>query len=216
MMTGYDYEEVRNYMKNVQTAATDSMAEIINELKNNIVTPASTAWYAPEGVKFFEAFKQDVASTKETIEQTFTSYLENVKKAANNWEENIQAAQQSYDTSVDIDATLDVSAMQEQDGTKMGIKEAEMTKISSSLGTVEGNIKSKLQQIAQRLTAESAFLGGTQASEITSCFGRVNDAVSDVFKFLSENLKPEIDKAVTKYGDISKDISSAFQNSSVN
>lgn len=209
-MTGYDYEEVTNYIKSVQSAAKESMDQIINILENKIIVPASTSWYAPEGVKFFETFSQDVESTKTTVETVFASYLESIKSAANNWELNMQAEQQNYNIEVEVNAKLDVTSIKDRDGSKMGIIEDEMTKIENSLGAIEQEIKEKLSDISERLTADSAFLGGGQATAINSCFVKVNAAVADVFKFLSTNLKPEIQKAVIKYGEISKETSNAF------
>lgn len=213
-MTGFNPTEVEAMSSKIQQAANSVSETIVSKLKSGVVSPISKAWYTEEGVKFFQAFAESVKQTGTSIEEIFNSFVTSVENAGNNWAENAQQTERVSLTRVSgIDLNLDVSEVQNNKGGDVGIIEADATAVANGLPGVRQEIESELSRIANNLSAESAFLGHSQAEAVTACFKKVNVIVSKVFDFLIEgenNLQSQIKKAVEKYGDVGSQTASAF------
>lgn len=213
--TGYNAAEVEALGTQIKNAADNISTSIVTEIKNGIVTPMADAWFSPEGVEFFEAFATTVQGTATTIEEAFNTFVSGVESAGNNWGSNIKGTQVSLTRVSGLDLTLDVSAIQDNQGGNQGIREAAATATASSIGTVQSTIMSQLSSISSGLTASTAFLGHGQDQAVSECFGKVAEAIANIFKFLTEgdnSLQSSINKAVTKYSDVANDTTTEFNN----
>ena len=217
-MTGYNTEALTALRDSINTACQDAAEEIVSAIQDGIITPISTEWYTPEGKDFFTSFADTVNGTATKIQEAFDGFRASVQSAADNWAENTKGATTegiTVELSV-IDTpemSLDVSGISASNGNEIGINETGATKVASNLETVYADIQSRLSEIASGLDASSAFLGGDQASSISTCFADVNAAVAKIFEFLTtgdDSLLSQINKAVEKYGSVASDISSAF------
>lgn len=216
-VTGYNrqnVEELRNVINNTAQAAGSEIPEI---LKNGIITPISTAWYAPEAVKFFSDFAEIVKASGTAITEAFDSFRDAVQKAGANWAENTGGEVPSLAAIETVNLTLDVSAIQAADSAgSVTITGSDAENVAKKLPNIEEEIKSKLQDLAKNLDAETAFIGGGQSAALQDCFVRVSGEVHRIFKFLTEgegSLQSQINQAVAKYGQVSEGISSAFNGS---
>lgn len=216
--TGFNPEEIDNLANAIKNYATQTKTAIINNLKNGVIVPISKTWFTPEGVEYWKAFAEDVKKTAEPITDAFNTFIDNIGKAEKNWAESVGAEITAVKGDLEeLDMTLDVSDIKSSDGSKIGIIESEATSVADKLSAVETTINTELTQIAQKLEASSAFLGGDQASSIKSCFESVSKEVAKVFNFLTEgdnNVMSQIKAAVDKYGNIATTTSNAFTSSS--
>lgn len=211
--TGYNPQEVEALGGQIKNAASKVSTGIVEKIKSGIVSPISEAWFSPEGVEFFEQFAQTVKSTGTEIEKAFNDFMKSVESAGNNWAQNVKGPTVALGEVGTIDMTLDVSSMKPDNGGQVGIMEAAATSVAGMVPGVKSDIESTLAQIAGSLEASSAFLGRGQASAVQSCFRVVNNAVAKIFNFLTDgdnSLQGQINKAVSKYGDIGTETASAF------
>ena len=219
-MTGYNTEAIEALGGQINTACEQAATDIIDTLESGIITPISTEWYTPEGVDFFTSFKETVDGTAPTVQEAFDSFRASIQSAVDNWAQNTSkeggataAITTTLETVTQPAMSLNVSAIQASNGNVVGINEEGAAGVASGLEAVQSEIQTKLQTIASGLDASSAFLGGTQADAIQSCFGKVNEAVAKIFSFLTEgdeSLMNQINKAVSKYGSVATDVASAF------
>ncbi len=217
--TGFDTAAINQLVSEINGYADETASTIIDNLKSGVITPISNVWFTPEGVEYWQAFSEDVAGTAETIAEAFNNFINAIGKAEQNWAENTGADVDIVEGNIgDLNMNLDVSDIKEMNGTQIGIKEAEAESVASSLGTVEENILSSLNEIANKLNSDTAFLGRNQGEAIRSCFGVVEQQVAKIFNFLTEgdnNVNSQIKAAVQKYGDVGSSTSTSFNDATV-
>ena len=90
-LTGFNKAQIESLRGSIASACTNSATSISNTLTDKIVTPMSSAWYAPEAKSFFEAFKATVESCSESIMKTFDSFRFDIQNSANAWEQSTKA-----------------------------------------------------------------------------------------------------------------------------
>ena len=218
--TGFDTEAINQLVSEIKGYANETASTITDNLKTGVISPISRCWFTPEGVEYWQAFSEDVADTSETIAEAFNNFIDAIGEAERNWADNtgaddVEAVEGDVE---DLNMTLDISEVKDRDGSKIGIIEAEAESVANNLGTVEENILSALNEIAQKLNSEAAFLGRNQGESIKECFGVVEQQVAKIFNFLTEgdnNVNAQIKAAVQKYGDVGDSTSSAFNSASV-
>ena len=215
-MTGYNPEEVTDLGPEVKKSS-ENVATIIKEkVENGIIQPISTEWYAQEAVDFFTAFAETVKQTGTAIAEAFDSFIASIESAGNNWAENVKGDQVTLERvgEINIDISIEEIKAKDEQG-NIGIREEEARGVADKLGEVRTDIETSLSEEAQKLNAETAFLGHDQAQAVTNCFDAVNKAVSKIFDFLIEgdnNLQSQITAAVDKYGEIGTETANAFNN----
>lgn len=224
---GYNKGEIEDLRDTINSAAQSCGENIIDILENNIIGPISKAWYAPEAVYFFEGFAEWVSKIGGTaggeeggtgITGAFDSFRAAVQAAGENWAENVSTGEYVAEKPVlaeidQVELTLDVSKVQADDAGTIYIHATDASNVASSLAEVEQSIKASMAEVASDLNADSAFIGGNQSVAIENCFTKVAESVHEAFKYLTEgdnNLQSQINKAIQKYGDVSKGISSSF------
>ena len=217
-VTGYNPAQVESLGTDIVSSSQKVADTIVEKLESGVIRPISEEWFAQEAKEFFDAFAETVRSTGQAIAEAFDSFISSVESAGNNWAENTKGTTVSLERVGSIDLNLDVSAIQTQDGSgNIGIKEEGARGVADSLTSVREEIQTTLTEEANRLNAETAFLGHDQAQAVTHCFEQVNIAVSKIFNFLIEgdnNLQAQINNAVQKYGEIGTETASAFNNAS--
>lgn len=217
--TGFDTEGINKLVSDIKGYADETSTVIIENLKNGVISPISKCWFTPEGVEYWEAFREDVASTSEVITSAFNGFIDSIGKAEENWAENVKANIDIVRGDIsNLNMNLDISEVKDRDGSRMGIIEAEAESVASSLSSVEESILSALNEIAQKLNSDSAFLGRNQSESIKECFGVVQQQVAKIFSFLTDgdnNVNAQIKAAVQKYGDVGQSTSSAFNQASI-
>jgi len=219
-VTGYNCEQVNALRDVINNTAQEAGKGIVDRLHNEIITPMSTAWYAPEAQEFFEGFAETVKESGTNIQEAFDSFRDAVEKAGASWAENTGGEQPSLPTIDDVDLTLSVSEIQASNNGDVTINSDEANAVANSLSQVEEEIKSDLESLAAKLDAASAFIGGGQASALQECFVTVSGEIHKIFKYLTEgeatdnghdgSLKGQITYAVQKYTDVSENISNSF------
>lgn len=217
--TGFDTEAINKLVSDIKGYAEETSTTIIENLKMGVISPISKCWFTPEGVEYWEAFSEDVRGTSEMITEAFNGFINAIGKAEQNWAENVNASIDVVSGDIsNLNMNLDVSDVKDRDGSRMGIIESEAESVASSLGTVEESILSSLNEIAQKIDSEAAFLGREQGQAIKECFAVVEQQVAKIFSFLTEgdnNVNAQIKAAVQKYGDVGESTSSAFNSASV-
>lgn len=213
--TGYNCEQVNALRDVINSTAQQAGQNIVERLHSDIIVPMSTVWYAPEAVDFFNGFAQTVKASGENITQAFDAYRGAVESAGKNWAENTGGEVPSLPTIDTVDLTLNVSDIQPENAGNVTIEEGQASQIASKLGEVEEGIKADLENLANNLDAESAFIGHGQGEALKQCFVTVSGELHKIFKYLTdgeESLQGQINKAVQKYQEVSSGISDAFNN----
>lgn len=217
--TGFDTEAINQLVSDIKGYANETASSITENLKTGLISPISKCWFTPEGVEYWQAFSEDVADTSEIIADAFNSFIDAIGEAERNWAENTGADIDVVEGDVeDLNMALDISEIKDRDGSKIGIIESEAESVASNLGTVEENILSALNEIAQKINSEAAFLGRNQGEAVKACFAVVEQQVARIFNFLTEgdnNVNAQIRAAVQKYGDVGDSTSSAFNSASI-
>ncbi len=211
---GFNQEQVEGLRAKIATAYSNCVDDILDTLKTGIVTPISTAWYAPEACGFFgkeedgvtipdSNLKEVVKETSKTIYDCFDGFRQDIQLAGQNWYDNTSGRQGSAAEGAAaggesggevqleklemIDLDLDVSAIEKQDGAgNVVLDDSGVSAVEENLGSVEDTIKTKMTEQKEQLDASTAFLGGGQAEAIESCFEKLLAAISGIFKWLSE------------------------------
>ena len=214
-VTGYNCQEVNALRDVINSTAESSGSTIVDRLHTDIVVPMSTVWYAPEAVEFFNKFAEVVKASGQAITDYFDQFRAAVEEAGKNWAENTDGEIPNLPAIDTVELTLSVSEISKDNNGNVTIDETQANSIASKLGEVESSIKSDLEKLAANLNAETAFIGGNQASSLESCFQKVSGEVHRIFSFLTEgdnSLQSQINAAVIKYQEVSSGISSAFDN----
>ncbi len=234
---GYNPQNVIDLSNDISTAYENCCTGIVETLHDEIVTPISTAWYAPEACKFFgsdatdgilgigavqadeNSLKEVVKKTSETIFKCFDGFRQDIESAGQNWFNNTSGAGEStgdisLPTFKQIDLELDVSAIQDKDGEGNVVLDGSAVKaVSDKLADVQESIKTKMTAEKDKLDAATSFIGGGQATAIEGCFERLLEAISTIFKWLSEgdeSLQSAFNAAMQKYSDVASNIASAY------
>lgn len=214
-LSGYNCEQVNALRDVINSTAQQAGENIVERLHSEIIVPMSTVWYAPEAVEFFNGFANDVKASGENITKAFDNYRAAVELAGQHWAENTKGEAPSLPAIDMVDLTLNVSDMQPDNGGNVTIDEGGANQVASRLGEVEEGIKADLENLANNLDAESAFIGHGQADALRQCFVTVSGELHKIFKYLTDgedSLQGQINKAVQKYQEVSSDISGAFNN----
>ncbi len=214
-VSGYNCAQVNALRDVINNTAQQSSQNIVERLHNEIIVPMSTVWYAPEAVEFFNGFANTVKATGEAITKAFDNYRAAVEDAGQYWAENTHGEAPSLPAIDNVDLTLNVSDIQPDNAGNVTIDEGGANQIAGRLAEVEDGIKSDLENLANNLDAESAFIGHGQSDALRECFVTVSGELHKIFKYLTdgeESLQGQINKAVQKYQEMSSDVSSAFNN----
>ena len=216
-ISGYNCENVNALRDVINSTASQAGAGIVERLHSDIIVPMSSVWYAPEAVDFFEGFATTVKASGENITAAFDAFRGAVESAGKNWAENTGGEIPSLPAIDTVELELNVSEIQPENGGNVTIDEGQATTIAGNLTEVEAGIKSDLENLAEGLNAETAFIGHGQADALQTCFIQVSGEIHKIFKYLTEgedSLQGQINKAVQKYADVSSGISNAFNNTS--
>lgn len=216
-VTGYNCEAVNALRGVINSTAQEAGSSICETLHSDIVVPMSKAWYAPEAVEFFASFANTVKESGVRITEAFDNFRAAVESAGRNWAENTQGEVPSLPAIDTVELNLNVSDILPDNGGNVTIDESDATNIAGNLPEVEQKIKSDLEALANKLDAESAFIGHGQAEALQQCFVAVSGAVHKIFEYLTngdESLQGQINKAVQKYQEVSEGIGTAFNNAS--
>ncbi len=220
MFTGYNKEQVEELRGAINTTAQQAAEGIVEKLGSGIITPISNAWYAPEAVEFFQKFAEVVAQSGTNIHTVFEEFKRYIEEAGKNWAENTGGEVPVLPSLDDISLKLDVSAIRDKaENGNVGVFESEAMSVANGLTAVQEEIKAQLESLAAQLSAETAFIGGSQAESIQNCFIAVSGEVHKIFNYLTEgedSLRSALTKSVEKYGDVSEGISTAFGTSQIN
>lgn len=214
-VSGYNCENVNALRDVINNTASQAANGIVERLHSDIIVPMSIVWYAPEAVEFFEGFAATVKASGENITMAFDAFRQAVEDAGKNWAENTKGELPSLPAIDQVELNLNVSKIQPENGGNVTIDEGQATTIAGNLPEVEAAIKSDLENIAESLNAETAFIGHGQAEALQNCFVYVSGEIHKIFKYLTEgeeSLQGQINKAVQKYADVSTGISNAFNN----
>ena len=228
---GYNPANVEALSGNIKTAYENCINGILETLHDEIVVPISSAWYAPEACGFFGKeedgvtaqetnLKQVVKDTSESIWKCFDGFREDIQKAGQNWYDNTSGTGEQGEGNItlepfeQVELELDVSEIEKQDEAgNVVLDDTGVSAVSGSLESVQENIKQKMVAEKEQLDAATSFIGGGQAEAIQNCFERLLEAISTIFKWLSqgdESLKAAFDAAMAKYSEVATNIANAY------
>ena len=220
---GFSVEEINALRGKINDTAQSCAEGIVSKLEQSIVTPMSTIWYAGEAVEFFEAFKTTVSNTGTVIHDAFDSFRNSIQEAGKFWAENTHSPTSPELPALDevtLDLNVDSIKAVEEGTNRSVIDPTRANSLAGSLEALEGEIRTYLEGQARQLDATTAFIGGDQASAITTCFEKVGGEVSKIFNFLytgegtedGKSLKENINAAVEKYQTMATDVSTTYNN----
>lgn len=241
---GFNEAAVEALSTNISTAYTNCTNGILETLKEEIVDKIATVWYAPEACGFFgkedegvtipeSNLKQVVKSTSDAIFDCFDGFRKDIQAAGQNWYDNTSGQGGSTEAGASaggeggevqlatfdkIELDLDVKSISKQDESgNVVLDDSGVQAVEGNLTQVEESIKTKMTAEKEQLDASTAFIGGGQADAIESCFGKLLEAISGIFKWLSEgedSLASAFGKARQKYIDVASNIASVYNNAS--
>jgi len=212
-VTGYNCQRINELRDVINNTAQQAGENIVEKLHSGIIAPMSSVWYAPEAVQFFEGFKETVTASGENITAAFDAFRGAVESAGINWAENTGGEAPALPAIDSVVLDLNVSDIQNDNAGNVTIDQDQASKIANGLNEVEEGIKSELEGLAGNLNAETAFIGGNQASKLQECFVMVSGEIHKIFKYLTDgdsSLQGQINAAAKKYNEVSEGISSAF------
>ncbi len=216
--SGYNCAQVNALRDVINSTAQNAANSIVEKLHSGIVKPMSSIWYAPEAVEFFQSFATVVQSTGQSITEAFDAFRDFVQQAGAHWAENTKGEVPNLPAIDLVELNLNVSEIQPNNAGNVTINEGEATSLASNLGQVEEEIEAELKSLAENLSADSAFIGHSQAASLKDCFVKVSGAVESIFKFLTEgdeSLQTAINKTVEKYQSVSEEVSNSASNVSI-
>lgn len=217
-LTGYNCQKINELRTVINNTAKQAAQGIVERLNSDIVVPMSNAWYAPEAITFFEGFASTVKATGERITAAFDAFRAAVESAGKNWAENTGGEIPSLPAIDVVELNLNISSIQSNKTGNVGIEHAEARAIADRLPEVEEAIKSELRNLAGNLNADTAFIGGGQAQALESCFVSVSGEIHKIFNYLTvgeNSLQGQINKAIKKYIDVSSNITTAFNQTTI-
>ena len=222
-MSGYNKAQVEALRDAINSAAQETAEGIVEELANGVITPISTCWYAEEAQEFFQKFADEgVAKCGEAIKGIFEEFKNNVEATGAAWAEATgagEAGKPQLPAIDDVNLVLSVDAIQAVDGSgNRYLNEGEVEKVAGSLETVEGNIKTRLSGVANKLDASTAFLGHGQGDAVRACFDKVLGVVHTIFQKLlvgEDALAGALAKFKQKYAESAENVATSFNNAEV-
>lgn len=220
---GFNDTAIQNVYKSIgksRTAVGEKIGEII---QNKILNPMGDAWWAPEAIKYWKGsdgkgFQPAVKKCETKIRKAYEEFAEHVRVSVEHWQKNTGKADKvsvaKFDNPIEIKLNYDV--IKKDNNGVVGIDDEKANSVEQSLSQVKNDIKSELVKLSSKLEGvETLFLGKNQAQDVQTCFKQVNEALSDLFSFFSDNgdgksLKTVINDYVEKYGSIAQNVSKSF------
>lgn len=203
-LIGYNIAEIEALRDVVNTLALDACELVLMRLNYGVIAPMSTAWYSPEAKAYFDKFAGIVKAKEGEVQAAFDNFRSAIQSIGEQWAYSTGNATMPQLASIDsVALDLDVSTILESDANgNVGIIEDSVKTVIDGLPDLETSIKTTLEFLATKLNAESAFIGGNQATAIEECFKGVGEAVRKIFEFLStseDSLYSQVTAYVEKY-----------------
>ena len=162
---------------------------------------------------------------KKSIEVAYTVWYNNT--GGNNREVHVEENHYAYatgGTAITLDSfdkeelDLNVSSIKADEDGNVFLSPQEVRAIAGTLGDVETQIKNKMTEQKNELDADTSFLGGGQAEAIETCFGKLLEKVSEIFKWLTTgedgNLAETFEQVVQKYEKVAESIADSYNSAS--
>ena len=236
-------KELSTQIKNAYTSCVAGIVEIlktevVDKIANNWYSPEACQFFGnkeglAEGFDFDESnnLKEAVKKTSDDIHGYFDAFRLSIEAAYSTWyyntggskvhhEANGYAWSEGEGNAIDLDKfdkvelELDVSSVKaEDDSGNVYINPDQVRSIANGLGDVENQIKNKMTEQKSQLNADTSFLGGGQAEAIETCFGKLLEKVSEIFKWLTTgegNLAGTFEQVVQKYEKVAEDIADSY------
>lgn len=214
---GYNSEEISKLRNVINNAAQSTRQIIVGKLNTSLILPISAVWYAPEAITFFEQFAEVVKKAGINITETFDNFRSFVETAGKDWALTTGGEAPSLASIDQVELILDVSSIKAKNSNgDVGINIGEAFNITKiNLPQLKEEIKEEIKNLTNSLNAETAFIGGEQASAIEECFVSLTNQVYTIFNFLTEgenSLIKQIEKTAIKYENVSSDVVKTFTN----
>ena len=224
-VSGYNSGKVEELREVINTTAQSCGETIVQTLESDIITPMSQAWYAEEAQEYFEAFKEQVKASGQTIKEVFDGFRDNVQKTGAEWATATGAGEgPTLEPIDDVTLDLDVSAIEATNGAgDRSLDESAVQTVVDNLPSVEDSIKESLSGLAQNLDASTAFLGHGQGEAVQACFVKVSEAVHKIFEFIltggaggaDDSLSGALGKFKEKYAESAENVASSYNDAEV-
>lgn len=213
---GYNSEEISRLRVSINNTAETTRQIIVGKLNSSLILPISVVWYAPEAITFFEEFAEVAKKAGINITESFDNFRSFVEAAGKKWASTTGGESPILEPIDQIELILDISSIKAKNSNgDVGINMGEAFNIVKKIPQLKEEIKEEIKKLTNSLNAETAFIGGEQASAIEECFVSVTNQVYTIFNFLTEgenSLVKQIENTVQKYGNVSDSITKTFTN----
>jgi len=202
-ISGYNKSKVEDLRDSINDAAQSVSEIVIDELKNGVIIPISSAWYAEEAQQYFEEFRESVAACGVTVHDSFDKLRIQIEKTGKEWAIATNGEEPTLAELDEVILDLDVSNILHTNtiGDRM-LDEGKVHRVIASLPNIEQSIKMRIHALSYKIQAESAFLGHGQSAAIQNCFNNVSSVIHKVFEFLligDDSLQSALYKFMNKY-----------------
>lgn len=220
---GFNDSVIQNVYKAIGTSRSAVGEKIGGIIQNKVLNPMGDAWWAPEAVKYWKGtdgkgFQPAVKKCETKIKKAYEQFADQVRVSVEHWQKNTGKADKvsaaKFDAPLQIKLNYDV--IKKDNNGVVGIDDQKATTVEQSLPNVKNDIKAELGKLASKLEGvETLFLGKNQAQDVQTCFKQVNEALSELFAFFSDDgdgksLKTIIKEYVDKYGSVAQSVSKSF------
>lgn len=223
-VTGFDLAKINAIGGIIDQQAESFNSTITDKFQSQLVEAMTPVWYAPEAREWFQTFASGLYEQGVEIQKLFNKFCDICEENANIW---IQATAGSAGSELKanlgdvtpINLTIDVEKYPIDNDGVVGIREAEAQAVADSMPNLQQEITEYLAECSQNLKEQTGFLGHGQDEAVTNLFGRVNEAISKIFSFISEgpnSLKTAIELAIQKYATQAQIIASGTDQTTVN
>lgn len=207
-LTGFDPEVVSTSIGNVNTAY-ESLMTAMHTNVNTFVSDMGTMWACQKAIDFFATFKEVADSNLKGAFDTFQNVVDAMNSAARAWATSCDTAYSNKDFVASVAQTIDVSPIKENiDGVRGIDVENTETKVSD-LNTILTDVSTALGDAKTAVTT-CGFVGGDQASSLSSSLDTIKSKLEDVVEQFKLDVETAIDDTVAAYGDTAGKISDAF------
>lgn len=218
--SGFNAGKVVALRKDINNAAQRVGETVVDEIEKGVIKPMSSAWYAEEAQEYFEKFAEAVARVGEAVTQLFDGFRGNVQTTGQEWSTATGSTEEIVLPAIDkVELVLKTAAIKAKDGAgNRYLDENKVIQIAGQLNAVEAEIQSKLKNIADKLNADTSFLGHNQGEAIKNCFEKVAEEVHNIFTMLligDDALSGALQKFKDKYAESATNVATSFNNAQV-
>jgi len=214
-VAGYNKKKVEDLRKVIDDTYKGVVTEITTQIKDQLVTPMSTAWYAPEAVDEFKDIKTAVEKMEKGLKEAYDAYRKWVEQMGQSWAENTGGQKPTLSAIGERFEGLNVGAIKKDNNGNVTLDETKAMTVANAMHSLRGTLLKSVQTKHQTMEASAAFIGHGQAAAATACFVKVADAIGQLMAMIG-TLGDRLEKYAKKYKEVGEKIAAEFNKAKVN